>query len=77
MSKEKKKDFDYTYDVPSDKKDSTVFITFKGNRKIDLHVGRQSITFRGRERKSIPASWLTHPDFKCMANQFIISKGGV
>ena len=47
-------------------------IMFKQMRKYDLHVGRNMITFRGREEKKIPASWLKHEDFLHVKNLFII-----
>lgn len=49
-----------------------VTIMFKENRKFDLHVGRNMITFRGRVEKKIPASYLEHSDFKQAASLFII-----
>jgi len=32
----------------------TASIMFKENRKFDLHIGREMVTFRGREIKQIP-----------------------
>jgi len=67
-------DKDKGFKVPTKKPKSTVDITFKGNRKYDLHVARQIVTFRGREKKDIPVEWLKHPDFKCVSHNFIIKK---
>lgn len=58
-----------------EKKEVMVNIKFKENRKFDLHVGRKMLTFRGRESKPVPESWLTHKDFLCVQNLFIIKKG--
>ena len=51
---------------------STVNIMFRESRKFDLHVGREMITFRGREIKPVPASWMKHPDFLQQKKYFII-----
>lgn len=58
--------------TPSVQKIKQIAITFKENRKYDLHIGRDMITFKGREEKLIPRTWLAHPDFKQAANLFIV-----
>lgn len=47
-------------------------ITFKENRKYDLYVGREGITFRGKETKQVPISWLTHKDFIQVKDYFLV-----
>jgi len=66
-------------DKPDDKKARVqkpvvkmVSVMFRENRKFDLHVGREMITFRGREVKQIPAEWLLHRDFLQASDQFIV-----
>ena len=54
------------------KKEKTVEIMFRENRKFDLHVGRDMITFLGRKTKSVPAAWLNHKDFKQVQKLFVI-----
>ena len=49
-----------------------VSIMFRENRKFDLHVGRDMITFMGRESKKVPASWLKHPDFLQQKIHFVV-----
>jgi len=49
-----------------------VKIMFLEERKYDLHVGREMITFRGRETKAIPRAWLKHPDFIQMSKLFVV-----
>ena len=49
-----------------------VSIMFRENRKFDLHVGREMITFRGREVKQIPTEWLLHRDFLQASDYFIV-----
>ena len=51
--------------------EKTVKLTFRENRKFDLHVGREMITFRGRETKLVPKDWLNHKDFQVVKNYFI------
>ena len=53
-------------------KEEKITVMFRENRKFDLHVGRYMITFRGRENKPIPKSWLKHPDFLQQSKKFII-----
>lgn len=50
----------------------TVGVTFKDNRKFDLHVGREMVTFYGRETKQIPKAWLDHPGFRQVQKYFIV-----
>jgi len=49
-------------------------ITFRENRKFDLHVGRNIVTFGPRKTKSIPVSWMKHRDFE-QARKYFIIKG--
>lgn len=54
-------------------KEKMVTIMFRENRKFDLHIGRDMITFRGRENKEVPASWLKHKDWTPkIAKKFIV-----
>lgn len=48
-------------------------VTFRGNRKYDLHIGREMITFLSRETKEIPKKWLNHPDWLQAKKLFVIS----
>ena len=57
-------------------KGKMVKIKFRQNRKYDLHIGRNMITFFGREDKIVPESWAKHKDFENIKSLFII-KGGV
>lgn len=57
------------------KKEATVKIQFRENRKFDLHIGRNMIIFRGRVAIDIPKSWIVHKDFKPVEHLFIIKKG--
>lgn len=50
----------------------TVMVTFRHNRKHDLHIGRNMVTFRARETKPIPKAWLKHPDWASEAIFFIV-----
>jgi hypothetical protein len=54
------------------KKEKKVNIMFRENRKFDLHIGRDMITFLGRESKSIPAAWLDHKDWNNVSKYFIV-----
>ena len=49
-----------------------VTVTFRHNRKHDLHIGRNMVTFKARETKSIPAKWLGHPDWANEAKYFVV-----
>lgn len=49
-----------------------VGVMFRENRKFDLHVGRDMITFMGREQKQIPVSWTKHKDFKQVQSLFVV-----
>ena len=53
-------------------KEETVNIMFRENRKYDLHIGRDMITFRGAEIKPVPKSWLSHRDFQNVKKLFIV-----
>lgn len=49
-----------------------VKITFKQNRKFNLHLGRQVFIFRGRESKEIPKELLEHKDFTDYIKQYFV-----
>lgn len=49
-----------------------ISIQFKENRKFDLHIGRNMVTFFGRESKQIPENWLSHKDWQSVKNYFLI-----
>lgn len=67
-----RKSGDATKDKPVVKKTKEVTVTFRENRKYDLHVGRNMITFLARETKKIPADWLKHPDWKQASKLFVV-----
>jgi len=48
-------------------------VTFRGNRKYDLHIGREMVTFLSRETKEIPKNWLNHPDWIQTKKLFVVS----
>lgn len=50
----------------------TVSLIFRENRKFDLHIGRELMTFGPRERKEVPESWIKHPDFSNVAKYFVV-----
>ena len=56
-------------------KEKIVSIMFRENRKFDLHIGRNMITFKGRENKQVPASWLKHKDWTPQIAKKFIVKG--
>ena len=58
--------------VPTVKSIKKISVTFKDMRKFDLHVGRDMVTFKGRETKTIPADWLKHSDFIQVSKYFIV-----
>lgn len=58
--------------IEKPKKNSKIDVMFRENRKFDLHVKRQMITFMGRETKKIPIEWLEHKDFTQVAKYFVI-----
>lgn len=58
--------------APDVKTKEYVNVTFRENRKFDLHIGRDMVTFLARETKKIPKEWLSHPDFKQAAKRFIV-----
>lgn len=51
---------------------STVSVVYRYNRKHDLHIGREMVTFKARERKDIPRAWLKHPDWENEAKNFVV-----
>lgn len=56
-------------------REKLINITFRENRKFDLHIGaREMVTFGPRETKPIPVSWLKHRDF-AQAKKYFIIKG--
>jgi hypothetical protein len=54
------------------KKEKTVSIIFRENRKYDLHVGGKITVFKGRERKSVPVSLTKHKDFIQVQRLFVV-----
>lgn len=80
MSKDKAKE-EEVYEVTEPRPENTVHkekkvtIMFRENRKFDLHIGRDMITFRGRENKQVPASWLKHRDWTPAISKKFIVKG--
>lgn len=75
MAKDKEEKYSGVLEKPDEKKvpkQKTVMVMFRENRKFDLHVGREVVTFRGRENKEIPVAWLKHPDFLQQAKKFIV-----
>jgi hypothetical protein len=48
----------------------TVTVTFLENRKYDLHIGYDMITFMAHETKQIPAEWLNHRDWQNIKHYF-------
>lgn len=53
-------------------KEPEFIITFRENRKFDLHIGRNILTFLGRESKPVPALWLKHKDWGNVSKYFIV-----
>lgn len=49
-------------------------VTFKENRKYDLHIGRNVIVFKARETKKIPAAYLLHSDWEQASKLFLVKK---
>lgn len=49
-----------------------VSVVFRENRKFDLHIGREVITFTSRERKDIPKEWLKHRDWQNVSKYFVV-----
>lgn len=49
-----------------------VSVTFRENRKFDLHIGREVVTFKARERKDIPKEWLKHRDWQNVSKYFVV-----
>ena len=56
-------------------KEELKIITFKENRKFDLHIGREVIVFKARESKPVPKRFLSHPDWFQVEKLFIVEKG--
>jgi len=56
-------------------KEKIVTIMFRENRKFDLHIGRDMITFKGRENKQIPEKWLKHRDWTPAISKKFTVKG--
>lgn len=54
---------------------NTAIVRFKANRKYDLHIGRDCITFMAYEKKEIPLSWLSHRDWDNAKKYFDVIKG--
>jgi hypothetical protein len=50
----------------------TVTVVFKQDRKFDLHVGRETMVFLGREAREIPREWLDHRDFRQVQKYFVV-----
>ena len=53
-------------------KNEQIEVTYRYNRKYDLHIGRYMETFKARETKKIPKKWLEHRDWKNVAKNFVI-----
>ena len=49
-----------------------VKLTFRENRKFDLHIGRNMVTFMGRQSITVPKKWLEHKDWPNVSKYFII-----
>jgi len=58
--------------IPETVNKDTVSVIFRENRKFDLHIGRDMVTFKARERKDIPKKWLKHPDWKNVSKYFVV-----
>lgn len=65
--------------VPKKKKKETkvgkpkkLTITFKGNRRFEMKIGREFIVFEGRETKEVDSDLLSHPDFQNKRKYFSI-----
>jgi hypothetical protein len=74
MSKEEKYSGDMKIEKPQKVTAdmSTVSVTFLENRKYDLHIGNDIITFLGHETKSIPSAWLKHVDWQNVSAFFSV-----
>lgn len=66
---EKKFSREMSSDFPGSGK--TARLVFKKNRSHDLHVGGSVYHFDPHEEKEVPASVLSHEDFKNQAADFI------
>lgn len=71
---EKPKDLKFKKEIKEVKKKKQASLTFRENRKYDLHIARQVITFRGRETKTVPQSWLNDKDFNQVRKNFVIKE---
>lgn len=58
--------------VPETVNKDTVSVIFRENRKFDLHIGREMVTFKARERKDIPKIWLKHKDWQNVSKYFVV-----
>lgn len=77
MAKEQESTFTGEKKPPVESKVSTrsakkVSVTFRQSRKYDLHIGRNMVTFKGRETKQIPAEWLKHKDWQNVSKLFVV-----
>lgn len=52
-----------------------VKLTFRQNRKFDLHLKRKVYTFHGKETKEIDRSLLDHKDFTDNIKQYFVIHG--
>lgn len=59
-------------EIPKTVNKDMVSVIFRENRKYDLHIGRDMVTFMARELKKIPKSWLRHKDWDNVAKYFIV-----
>lgn len=53
-------------------KEKKFLITFRGNRKFELYIGRKYFIFNGRESKEITEKEYNHPHFKAQLKYFAI-----
>lgn len=77
MKEEKNSNFSGELKPKNSEKVSTkivkkVSVTFRENRKFDLHIGRKMVTFMGKETKKIPVDWLKHKDWLNVSKYFIV-----
>lgn len=62
-------------EIKAYKQSDSVFLTFRKNRKFDLHIGRKMWTFQGREKLELPKTILGHKDFtENIKKNFIIQE---
>ena len=55
-----------------EKKVEEIKLTFKGNRKKDLRIGKTVYEFMGPCSLNVPKSILNHPDFENQKKYFLI-----